>query len=163
MGVGQAQYVPARRQSWESQSPRVWMVSAEEDLRSIDGEPPYVIKPAIKEHFFYATKCKAWRADSREEFALRFREAAELVGAREVVVQELIPGTGHTQLGYCAFFKHGAPLASMVVKRLRQHPVEFGRASTFVRTVEMPELEELSDAVPALDRLLRAGGARVQV
>ena len=34
---------------------------------AVDGEPPYVIKPAIKEHFFYATKCKAWRADIREE------------------------------------------------------------------------------------------------
>ena len=32
----------------------------------------------------------------------------------------------------------------MVARRLRQHPVEFGRASTFVRTAEMPELEDMS-------------------
>jgi D-aspartate ligase len=125
--------------------PRAWRISTDEELRRIDGEPPYVIKPAIKEHFFYATKCKAWRADSREELALRFRDAANLVGAGEVVVQELIPGNGDTQLGYCAFFKEGKAHGSMVVKRLRQHPVEFGRASTFVRTVEIPELEELSE------------------
>ena len=125
--------------------PRAWRVSSEDELLRIDGEPPYVIKPAIKEHFFYATKCKAWRADSREELALRFRDAATLVGAGEVVVQELIPGNGHTQLGYCAFFKDGKAYGSMVVRRLRQHPVEFGRASTFVRTVEIPELEELSE------------------
>jgi D-aspartate ligase len=125
--------------------PRVWRVSSEDELRAIDGEPPYVLKPAIKERFFYATKCKAWRADSREELVRRFRDAAELVGASEVVVQELIPGNGQTQLGYCAFFKDGKAHGSMVVKRLRQHPVEFGRASTFVRTVEMPELEELSE------------------
>jgi D-aspartate ligase len=125
--------------------PRSWRVSSEDQLRAIDGEPPYVIKPAIKEHFFYATKAKAWRADSREELVLRFRAAAELVGADEVVVQELIPGNGQTQLGYCAFFKDGRAHASMVVTRLRQHPVEFGRASTFVQTVESPELEELSE------------------
>ncbi len=32
----------------------------------------------------------------------------------------------------------------MVVRRLRQHPPLFGRASTFVETIEHPELEELS-------------------
>lgn len=126
-------------------APRMWLVSSEEELREIDGEPPYVIKPAIKEHFFYATNCKAWRANSREDLALRFREAARLVGAGEVIVQELIPGDGHTQLGYCAFFKEGAAIGSMAVRRLRQHPVEFGRASTFVRTVDIPELEQLSE------------------
>ena len=124
--------------------PRCWHVSTEEELDAVDGDPPYVIKPAIKEHFFYATKCKAWRADTRAELALRFRAAAALVGTDEVVIQELIPGDGDTQLAYCAFFKDEAPLASMVVNRLRQHPVEFGRASTFVRTVDIPEVEEMS-------------------
>jgi predicted ATP-grasp superfamily ATP-dependent carboligase len=38
----------------------------------------------------------------------------------------------------------------MVVNRRRQHPTQFGRASTFVRTVDMPEIEALSR------RLLRA-------
>ena len=125
--------------------PRAWQVSTEDELAAIDGQPPFAIKPAIKEHFFYATKCKAWRADTRDELVRRFRDAAALVGAHEVVVQELIPGNGDTQLGYCAFFKEGAARASMVVRRLRQHPVEFGRASTFVRTAEFPEIEELSE------------------
>jgi predicted ATP-grasp superfamily ATP-dependent carboligase len=126
-------------------TPGTWRLSSEDELSEVDGEPPFVIKPAIKEHFFYATKCKAWRADTREELVLRFREAASIVGAAEVVVQDLIPGDGRTQLSYCAFFKNGRALASMAVRRLRQHPVEFGRASTFVQTVELPELEEMSE------------------
>lgn len=125
-------------------TPRTWRISSEDELDTVDGEPPYVIKPAIKEHFFYATKCKAWRANSRDELVQRFRAAATLVGTEEVVVQELIPGDGHAQLAYCAMFKHGRPVASMLVNRLRQHPVEFGRASTFVRTIEAPEVEEAS-------------------
>jgi predicted ATP-grasp superfamily ATP-dependent carboligase len=133
-------------------TPRVWRVNGEEELEAIDGRPPFVIKPAIKERFFYATKRKAWRADSREELAARFREAAALVGAEEVVVQELIPGGGECQLGYCALFKDGRALASMTVRRLRQHPVDFGRASTFVETVELPALAELSE------RFLRSVG-----
>jgi D-aspartate ligase len=125
--------------------PRTWTLRSEADIASVDGRPPFVIKPAIKEHFFYATKVKAWRADTREQLVQRFRQAAELIGAGEVVVQELIPGGGDTQLAYCSFFKDGRSRASMVVKRLRQHPVEFGRASTLVQTVEWPELEQLSE------------------
>ena len=125
-------------------APRTWIVRSTDELDSVNGEPPFVIKPAIKERFLYATKCKAWRADTRVELEARFRDAAELVGADEVIVQELIPGSGHTQLAYCAFFKNGGAPASMVVRRLRQHPPEFGRASTFVETVEHSAVEEMS-------------------
>ena len=125
---------------------RMWRVKREDELHLVDGEPPYVLKPAIKEHFFYATRCKAWRADSREELVARFRAAAELVGSEEVLIQELIPGGGDSQFAYCAFFKDGVARASMVAQRLRQHPVEFGRASTFVRTADVPQLETISAA-----------------
>jgi predicted ATP-grasp superfamily ATP-dependent carboligase len=131
-------------------APRTWYASQLDDVGAIDGEPPFAIKPAIKEHFIYATKCKAWRADSRAELDTRFREAAALVGTGEVIVQELIPGSGRRQLAYCAFFRDGRAQASMTVRRLRQHPPEFGRASTYVETVDLPELEELSE------RFLRA-------
>jgi D-aspartate ligase len=126
-------------------TPRTWLVGSAEELASIDGEAPFAIKPAIKEHFLYATGQKAWRADSRAELERRFRAAAQLVGPAEVIVQELIPGSGATQLAYCALFAEGRATASMVVRRLRQHPSLFGRASTYVETIEHPELEALSE------------------
>jgi predicted ATP-grasp superfamily ATP-dependent carboligase len=61
------------------------------------------------------------------------------------VVQELIPGDGRVQLGYGGFFKDGRAIASMTVRRLRQHPREFGRSSTFVRTCDLPEIRDLSE------------------
>jgi len=125
-------------------TPRTWVVGSEQELDAVDGDPPFAVKPAIKERFIYATGDKAWRADTRAELQARFRAAAELVGAGEVIVQELIPGSGETQLAYCAFFRDGRASASMVVRRLRQHPPLFGRASTFVETIDHPELEELS-------------------
>ncbi len=125
-------------------TPRTWLVGSAAELSQVDGDPPFAVKPAIKERFLYATGAKAWRADTRAELDARFRQAAELVGAEEVIVQELIPGSGETQLAYCSFFRDGRSSASMVVRRLRQHPPLFGRASTFVQTVEHPELEELS-------------------
>jgi len=56
----------------------------------------------------------------------------------------MIPGGGEQQYAYCAFFREGGPVASMTVRRRRQHPSDFGRASTFVETISMPELAEPS-------------------
>ena len=133
--------------------PRTWYARNLTELSAIDFDPPYAIKPAIKEHFFYATKAKAWRANSREELAALFQRASAQTGSSdEVIVQELIPGGGSQQFAYCAFFKNGSAHGSLVAQRLRQHPHEFGRASTYVQTIELPELEEMST------RFLRAIG-----
>src|SRR5580698_6912542 len=52
--------------------------------------PPFALKPAIKEHFFYATKAKAWRANSHPELRSLFQKASALAGQGEIMVQELI-------------------------------------------------------------------------
>jgi D-aspartate ligase len=124
--------------------PRTWFPRAEADLVTIDTGVPAVIKPAIKEHFFYASRAKAWRADGSAELLSTFRRAAEIVDEGEVIVQEMIPGGGEEQYAYCAFFRDGHAVASMTVRRCRQHPSDFGRASTYVETITRPELAELS-------------------
>ena len=125
-------------------APRTWQPRDVDALETIDAEPPFAIKPAIKEHFFYATKAKAWRADTRAELRELYERARRIVGPGEVMVQELIPGDGHQQYAYCALYERGAPIATMVARRLRQHPPEFGRASTYVETTDDPVVEELS-------------------
>ena len=117
-----------------------------DELSALDSlTPPFALKPAIKEHFFYATKAKAWRANSHSELRTLFQKASELVCPGEIMVQELIPGGGTQQFSYCAFFRQGQAVGKMVARRRRQHPLEFGRASTFVETVDVPVLEELSE------------------
>jgi predicted ATP-grasp superfamily ATP-dependent carboligase len=112
--------------------------------------PPFAIKPAIKEHFFYATKAKAWRANSHSELRALYQKASGLAGQGEIMVQELIPGGGCQQFSYCAFFRNGEAVGKMMARRRRQHPIEFGRASTYVETVDIPILEDYSE------RFLRA-------
>lgn len=114
------------------------------DLDKIDFDPPYVLKPAIKEHFFYKTKAKAWRADSRSELRDLFSLAQTQVQPGEILVQEYIPGDGVQQYAFCSFFKNGQSMGSMTVRRKRQHPHDFGRASTFVETVDEPVVEALA-------------------
>jgi predicted ATP-grasp superfamily ATP-dependent carboligase len=122
-----------------------------DDLAELDAlSPPFVIKPAIKEHFIYATQAKAWRADSHAELRSLFLKASRLVKPGEIMVQELIPGGGTQQFGYGAFFRNGQAVGKMVVRRRRQHPLQFGKASTYVETLDVPVLEEYSE------RFLRA-------
>jgi predicted ATP-grasp superfamily ATP-dependent carboligase len=124
--------------------PRTWYPNTLEELEQVTGDAPYVVKPAIKEHFIYATKVKAWRANDRTELRQFFERAAAQVQPGEVMIQELIPGGGTQQFSYCAFFKDHRAIGSMMVRRSRQHPPEFGRASTFVVTIDLPILEEMS-------------------
>jgi D-aspartate ligase len=131
--------------------PRTWYLDDSDQLSKLDSiSPPFAIKPAIKEHFVYATKAKAWCANSHEELRMLFAKAVELVGPGEVMVQEVIPGGGSQQFAYCAFFSNSVALGSMVARRKRQHPPQFGRSSTHVETIDVPILEELSQ------RFLRA-------
>jgi D-aspartate ligase len=122
-----------------------------EQLMEIDHlAPPFALKPAIKEHFFYATRAKAWLAKDHSELKNLFQKASEIAGSGEIMVQEVIPGGGTQQYSYCAFFRDGRALGKMVARRRRQHPLQFGRATTYAETVDAPIVEELSE------RFLRA-------
>jgi predicted ATP-grasp superfamily ATP-dependent carboligase len=108
------------------------------------------LKPAVKENFFYATGAKAWRAETPDQLNDLFRRAIRQIRPEEILIQEIIPGDGQRQYSYCAFFKNGEAHSKLVARRLRQHPREFGRAATYVETIENSEVEELSE------RFLRA-------
>jgi D-aspartate ligase len=124
--------------------PETWVPRTMDDLAQISTPFPLALKPAIKEHFFYATRAKGWRAHDPAELRTLFLKAQGIVGTGEMLVQDLIPGDGNFQFAYCAFFKDGKALGSMMCRRQRQHPHDFGRASTFVETVDHPAIESLS-------------------
>jgi len=97
---------------------------------------PVVIKPAMRLGRNRLTLDKAWRADDEESFARLYREAVELVGAEQVVVQELVPGDGNHQLSYAGLWWHGEPVVDFTARRARQFPLEFSYTSTYVETAE---------------------------
>jgi D-aspartate ligase len=126
-------------------TPQTWLFRNENSLTDIHAHLPVTIKPAIKEHFTYVTGDKCWRADIPSQLHELFARAARFLPPDEIMLQDVIPGDGANQFAYCALFKGGRALASMVVRRQRQHPLEFGRASTYVETIDLPELETLSE------------------
>jgi predicted ATP-grasp superfamily ATP-dependent carboligase len=72
--------------------PRTWFLESIEELRQIDVVFPLIIKPAIKEHFIYATKTKGWRANNRDELVNLLKQATTFVPISELMLQEYIPG-----------------------------------------------------------------------
>ena len=130
--------------------PQTFNPRTERELVDLYGHLPLALKPAVKENFFYATGAKAWRAETPDQLNDLFRKANRQIRREEILIQEIIPGDGQRQYSYCAFFRDGEAHSTLVAKRLRQHPREFGRAATYVETIEHPEIEELSE------RFLRA-------
>jgi D-aspartate ligase len=125
--------------------PRTYNPRTEEELLALESQLPLAVKPAIKENFFYATGAKAWRADTMPELLDLFRKAAAQIRPEEILIQEIIPGNGQRQFSYCAFFRNGEAQSTLIAKRMRQHPREFGRAATYVETIDFPEIAELSE------------------
>jgi D-aspartate ligase len=120
-----------------------WTISpaGEEDLGRAAGRFPVVIKPAYKEHANRLTVDKAWRADDAATLRRRYLEACELVDPSILMVQELVPGDGGAQLSFAALCADGDVVASLTARRVRQFPMDFGRASSHVETIADPGLE----------------------
>lgn len=125
--------------------PRTWAAASAAEASALDLEFPVIVKPAIKEELNALTAAKAWRADDRGQLRERFSKAAELLDAQLLMIQEVVPGGGADQFSYAALCDRGRPLASVTARRTRQYPVDFGRASTYVETIDAPEVAELSE------------------
>jgi predicted ATP-grasp superfamily ATP-dependent carboligase len=125
--------------------PRTFILKSRDELSSLYEHLPLALKPAVKENFFYATGAKAWRANTPEELRDCYDRAVQQIDPKEILIQEIIPGDGCEQYSYCAFVRNGKPHSTLTARRIRQHPREFGRAATYVETVEAPEVERLSE------------------
>ncbi len=122
--------------------PKFYTIHSEDAARNTDILFPVVLKPATRETANAFTLAKAWKAETREEFVEKYRDGARLVGARHVVVQELVPGGGEAQFSYAGVWHRGAPIADLMARRTRQYPVEFSYTSTFVEIIDRPDIRE---------------------
>jgi len=123
--------------------PRTWSAASTSEAAELDVDFPVIVKPAIREEFNRLTAAKAWRVDDRDALRDRFAEAAELLDPELLLVQEVVPGDQN--FSYAALCRRGEPLAQVVARRTRQYPPDFGRASTFVETIDEPEVAALGE------------------
>jgi len=122
--------------------PRTYYPANRDHLNQADFAFPMILKPAIKTDVNRFTVDKAWRIEDRVALSERYEEACGLVAPDLIMVQELIPGGGETQFSYVALCDDGRPLAWVTARRTRQYPADFGHSSSFVETINQPEIEE---------------------
>src|SRR6266852_9261740 len=101
---------------------------------------PAILKPATHATINRFTADKAWPVANHEELLARYRQARKLIPPDLILVQELIPGGGESQFSYAALCCDGQPIASLTARRTRQYPVDFGYSSSFVETLDVPEI-----------------------
>ena len=124
--------------------PETIISSCLQDILALDLSYPLVMKPAITPHFVSVTKKKAYKANNPQELVSLYNQISEIMNPEEILIQEFIPGGTKNLYSCFGYFKEGRLVAGYAAKRLRQHPIEFGRSSTYVVSTFMPELEALA-------------------
>lgn len=125
--------------------PRSYKVTSLADAKAAELQFPVVLKPTMRLSRNRFTSEKAWRVDDWGQFVALYEEAVRLVGADNIVVQEMVPGNGSTQLSYAGLWNKGEPVTAFTAVRLRQYPVEFSYTSTYVQTCDAPDVMAASE------------------
>ncbi|MBN2415896.1 ATP-grasp domain-containing protein [bacterium] len=123
--------------------------ASEQYLDDIDIPFPLIIKPAVMRDFFRKTGKKVFRAVDRESLHRLYREAAAVVPPDELIIQEEIPRVSENLFSFCPFFREGTAVSYVTAQRLRQHPMDFGQASTYAVSLEVPQLRTMGERMLA--------------
>src|SRR5579864_2635155 len=116
--------------------------SSREEISRLDCPFPVILKPAVRLQPTSLAIPKAWPAEDRQSLLSRYDEASAVMAPENLIVQEIVPGNGETQFSYAALCRDGSVVASLVARRTRQFPNDFGQLSTYVETVEEPRVIE---------------------
>jgi len=125
--------------------PKTYYPAALEELVKLDLRYPVVIKPSIRDHFYSKVKTKAFKINNKKELVKTYQWVCSIIDPSEVLVQDFIPGGPKNLYSFCPFFENGKAITSVMARRPRQHPMEFGHASTFAELVDIPELQQIAE------------------
>ncbi len=127
--------------------PTTLTLSCPQDVLAHDLCFPLVLKPAITPHLVSVTKKKAYRANDPQELTALFDQMSKVMNPEEIVIQEFIPGGAQNLYSYFGYFKEGRPVVGYAARRLRQHPREFGKATTYAVSACIPQLQVMATAL----------------
>ena len=127
--------------------PKLYRAGTLEELLGQKLEFPLVLKPTVKGKYFAKKKKKAVSVGSREALIREFQEMSSIIDSSEIIVQEMIEGGPKNLFSYVTVFDGTKSIAGMSARRLRQHPMDFGHATTYAESVSVPELEILGNKI----------------
>jgi predicted ATP-grasp superfamily ATP-dependent carboligase len=124
--------------------PKTYYPKDLEELLNLDFEFPIVIKPSTRD-FYNKVKIKALRINNKKELIKKYQWVSTIIHPSQILIQEYIPGGPKYLYSFCPFFKNGKVMTSIMARRPRQHPMDFGHSSTFVELVDIPEIQQISE------------------
>jgi len=127
--------------------PKTWMPNDWSDIESMDIKYPCIIKPAVMHTFYSETGKKVFVCDNAEELKRNYKRAISIISQDEIIIQDIIPGNSEHQYSVCFMFNGENPFVTLTVRRARQHPPDFGNATTYAETVDIPELVEYAKKI----------------
>lgn len=122
--------------------PKTFFPKSVNEIKNLDIQFPCIIKPAIMHEFYDKLKKKVFVCNTRNELILFYEKALSIISADQIIVQEIIKGSSENQFSACFLFLNGKVISSLTACRKRQHPIDFGNATTFAEIVNNPELIE---------------------
>ena len=119
------------------------------DLQSISGRISYpcILKPAVMFRFYNVFKKKVFVCNSPEELLENYNRAATKIPSGDIIIQDIIPGGSQHQYSVGCLFDGEEMVCGFMARRLRQHPIDFGNATTFAETVNIPEVMEYAKII----------------
>ncbi|MBN2396272.1 MAG: hypothetical protein JXC36_07410 [Candidatus Atribacteria bacterium] len=120
--------------------PKTWYPSSEQDISPDELTFPCIVKPAVMHEFYRKVRKKVFLCRNYNELLNNYRKALKIIPAEEIIIQEIIPGSGVNQYSACFLFLNGKSFVSLTACRMRQHPIDFGNATTYAEVVEVPEI-----------------------
>lgn len=140
--------------------PKTWIADSYDDLIKTDIAYPCIIKPAVMHTFYSQTKKKVFVCNDKSELEENYSRALRIIPNNEIIIQDIIPGTSEHQYSVCFMFDRKKPLVTLSARRARQHPPDFGNATTYAETVTIPEIVEY--AVKILTEVKFSGVCEVE-
>ncbi len=124
--------------------PRVYPTASLEQLLESNPEYPLVLKPTFKKNYYDKTNDKAVLVTDRKSLTREYQAMNHFIPSAQILAQEFLVGGTKNLFSFAAVFDGEKVVAGLSAQRLRQHPMDFGHATTYAESRDMPQLEELS-------------------
>ncbi len=125
--------------------PKTYYPKSYDELTTLDLQYPVIIKPSIRDKFYNKVKTKAFLINNMKQLEKTYRRVCSIIDPSEVLIQEFIPGGPKQLFSFCPFFKNREVVSSVMARRSRQHPMDFGHATTFAELIDIPELHRIAE------------------
>ena len=125
--------------------PKSFFPESIKELERIEIEYPCIIKPAVMHEFYDKLKKKVFVCNNKAELVTFYKKATEVIPEDQIIIQEIIKGPCENQFSACFLISKNKVISSLSACRKRQHPIDFGNATTYAEANYVPEILKVGE------------------